>query len=94
MQIYVRLTKSLCHLNNGRKEAVQTLPDGSNIAHLIDEMEKEMPGIRSAVFDTADEIADSINLYVKGENIRYLQGSATILSDGDQVNIIPAAAAG
>lgn len=70
------------------------MPDGGSIAHLIDVLDMEMPGIRSAVFDSAGAIADSINIYVKGENIRYLQGVETILADGDQVSIIPAAAAG
>lgn len=94
MEISVRLTKALCHLNRGRKEAVCTLPDGGSVADLIDALDAEMPGIKSAVFDPAGGIADSINIYVRGENIRYLRGTATSLSDGDQVSVIPAAAAG
>jgi sulfur-carrier protein len=94
MEIVVGLTKALAYLNSGRKEAVQTMPDESSIAHLIDALDTQMPGVRSVVFDSAGAIADSINIYVNGENIRYLQGAGTILADGDKVNIIPAAAAG
>jgi molybdopterin synthase sulfur carrier subunit len=94
MEITVGLTKALAHLNSGRKEAVQTMPDESHIAELIDVLEMAMPGIRSLVFGPAGAIADSINIYVNGDNIRYLQGAETILADGDKVNIIPAAAAG
>jgi sulfur-carrier protein len=94
VEITIGLTKALAHLNNGRKEVVQAMPDGSNLARLIDVLDAGMPGMRSVVFDSAGEIADSINIYVNGENIRYLQGADTILADGDKVSIIPAAAAG
>ncbi|MFH0727512.1 MAG: MoaD/ThiS family protein [Pseudomonadota bacterium] len=94
MEITVGLTKALVHLNSGRKEVIQTMPDESRIAHLMDVLEAAMPGIKSMVFDSVGAIADSINIYVNGDNIRYLKGVDTILADGDKVNIIPAAAAG
>jgi molybdopterin synthase sulfur carrier subunit len=53
-----------------------------------------MPGIQAELLNKNKNISDSINIYVNGENIRYLEGIQTILSDKDQVSIIPAAAAG
>jgi molybdopterin synthase sulfur carrier subunit len=94
VEITIGLTKALSHLNRGRKEAIQPMPDESRIAQLIDVLDAAMPGIRSVVIDPAGGIADSINIYVNGDNIRYLQGVETVLADGDKVNIIPAAAAG
>jgi molybdopterin synthase sulfur carrier subunit len=57
-------------------------------------LESGMPGIQAELLNKNKNISDSINIYVNGENIRYLEGIQTILSDKDQVSIIPAAAAG
>jgi molybdopterin converting factor small subunit len=35
-----------------------------------------------------------VNIYLNDEDIRYLQGADTALSDGDQVSILPALAGG
>jgi molybdopterin converting factor small subunit len=35
-----------------------------------------------------------VNIYVNGEDVRFLQGLATPLKDGDEVSIVPAVAGG
>ncbi|QXE21465.1 hypothetical protein B6N60_00139 [Richelia sinica FACHB-800] len=35
-----------------------------------------------------------MNLYVNSEDIRFLDGTATPLKDGDEVSIVPAVAGG
>jgi sulfur-carrier protein len=35
-----------------------------------------------------------LNLYVNDEDIRFLEGTATVLADGDKVSIVPAVAGG
>jgi sulfur-carrier protein len=94
MEIIIGLTQALTHLNSGQKETTQTIPEGSNIAIFFDSIEQKLPGIKAIVFNSEGEISDSINIYVNGDNIRYLHGVGTILADKDKVNIIPAAAAG
>ncbi len=94
MEITLRLTKSLSHLNNGRKQAVFSLEAPCNLAGFIDILDREMSGIKAEILAEDFSIEDSINIYVNGENIRYLEGIYTLLSDKDQVSIIPAAAAG
>jgi molybdopterin synthase sulfur carrier subunit len=94
MEITIRLTKVLSAMNNGKKEACYSLVEGCDMTGLIDILDKDMSGIKKTLLDNNSDIADSINIYVNGENIRYLQGTRTILSDGDQISIIPAAAAG
>ena len=49
---------------------------------------------KAIVCQAQQDIVDSINVYVNGDNVRYLQGLRTPLKDGDMINIIPAAAAG
>jgi len=94
MEITLRLTKSLSHLNNDRKQVVYHVDPPCNLADFIDILESDMLGFKAELLNENKSISDSINIYVNGENIRYLEGIQTILSDKDQVSIIPAAAAG
>ncbi|WP_300457780.1 MoaD/ThiS family protein [Desulfobacula sp.] len=94
MEITLRLTKALARLNKGQKDAVRTLEEGCDMAGLINLLEKDMAGIKATLLNETGEISESINIYINGENIRYLQGTRSPLSNGDHVGIIPAAAAG
>ncbi len=94
MDITLRLTKALARLNNGQKEAMISLPDNCSMAKFIIHIDKAMPGSKDMVLNPNGNIADGINIYVNGNNIRSLAGTDTLLSDGDTVGIIPAAAAG
>lgn len=94
MRIFLRLTKALALLNKGQKEAVIVLEDNSTMAEFIDLLDRTLPGLKDTVLNPDTGIADGINIYVNGENIRSLAGTGTLLSDGDHVGVIPAAAAG
>jgi len=94
MEITLRLPKSLSHLNNDIKKLKYHLDFPCNLSEFITMLESGMPGIQAELLNKNKNISDSINIYVNGENIRYLEGIQTILSDKDQVSIIPAAAAG
>mgnify|MGYP001032880108 CR=1 FL=1 len=61
---------------------------------LLEEMEAAYPGITERLRDGQGEIRRTLNFYVNGENIRYLQGLGTPLKDGDEVSILPAIAGG
>ena len=94
MKITLRLTKTLAMLNKEQKEAIIVLEGNCSMAGLITLLDETMPGLKNAVLNQDASIADGINIYVNGENIRSLEGTGTILSDGDRVGVIPAAAAG
>jgi molybdopterin synthase sulfur carrier subunit len=94
MDITIRLTRSIARLNNDQKDMVCSIAEDCNMAKLIELLDKDMSGIKATLLNETGDIDDSINIYVNGENIRYLQGTGTILSDGDHIGIIPAAAAG
>ncbi|CCK78648.1 MULTISPECIES: MoaD/ThiS family protein [Desulfobacula] len=94
MEITIRLTKSLARLNHDQKDTVRSLSDGCDLAKLIELLDQDMSGIKKTLINHNGDINDSINIYVNGENVRYLQGTGTTLSDGDHIGIIPAAAAG
>ncbi|PIG95267.1 MoaD/ThiS family protein [Gloeocapsopsis sp. IPPAS B-1203] len=68
--------------------------DGSNIAELIEALEKSCPGIKSRLCDEQGQPRRFLNLYVNSEDIRFLDGTETPLKEGDEVSIVPAVAGG
>ena len=67
---------------------------GKNVAELLEDLERQFPGFRSLLFDDHDQIPAHINIYVNNREISTLEGTATLLKDGDQVAVIPALAGG
>lgn len=67
---------------------------GLTVAEIIDDLENKYPGIKDRLCDGSGKIRRFINIYVNEEDIRFLQGDATILKEGDEVSIIPAIAGG
>jgi sulfur-carrier protein len=67
---------------------------GSNIAELLDSLEKTFPGIKARLCDDKGQPRRFLNLYVNSEDIRFLDGTKTPLKDGDEVSIVPAVAGG
>ena len=93
MKISIKLAGALTRLFQQKRMMVE-IGAGQNLLSLINTFETRLPGIKSELCDDDSKITDSINIYVNGDNVRYLKELKTRLNDGDQVNIIPAAAAG
>lgn len=68
--------------------------EASSVATLIEELERECPGMKARLCDEGGSVRRFINLYVNNEDIRFLDGVDTELKDGDTVSIIPAIAGG
>ncbi|MGE5659048.1 MAG: MoaD/ThiS family protein [Actinomycetota bacterium] len=67
---------------------------GSSVAELIEELEKNCPGIKKSLCDEQGQPRRFLNFYVNSEDIRFLEGTKTSLQDGDEVSIVPAVAGG
>ncbi len=68
--------------------------EGGNIVELLEALNGSCPGIKARLCDDSGELRRFINFYVNSEDIRFLQGKETVLSDGDEVSIVPAVAGG
>jgi adenylyltransferase/sulfurtransferase len=64
------------------------------IADLLDNLDREFPGVHDLIYSQQHEIPAHINIYVNNQEIGALNGDQTKLSEGDQVAIIPAIAGG
>ncbi|MFP4100917.1 MoaD/ThiS family protein [Coleofasciculus sp.] len=65
-----------------------------NVAELLDSLEINCPGIKARLCDDQGKPRRFLNFYVNSEDIRFLDGTNTQLSDGDEVSIVPAVAGG
>jgi len=52
------------------------------------------PGLRQQLMANGEELHRFINVYVNDEDVRFLEGLETKVSDGDVVAILPAVAGG
>lgn len=76
------------------KNQTDVQADGSNIRELIDDLEKNFPGLKERICDETGKVRRFINIYVNEEDVRFLKQDDTSLKDGDEVSIIPAIAGG
>jgi molybdopterin synthase sulfur carrier subunit len=87
----VRIPTPLRRLT-GEKDEVRV--NAKNIEDLIQELEKQFPGIKERLCDETGTVRRFINLYVNNEDIRFLKGIETEINDSDVVSIVPAIAGG
>jgi molybdopterin converting factor small subunit len=68
--------------------------EAASIDGLLQALEGRYPGIQARLCDESGKLRRFLNLYVNSEDIRFLDNQATLLSDGDEVSIVPAVAGG
>ena len=91
MSIVVRIPAPLRTKAEGQR---QIELEAQDFRTLLDEMESAYPGITERLRAEDGTLRRTLNLYVNGENIRFLRGLDTTLKDGDEVSIVPAIAGG
>ena len=90
MAVEVRIPTILRTYTSGAKAVPGA---GSTLAEVIDSVESDNPGIRDRLIDAGD-LRRFINVYVNDEDVRFLGGLDTAVSDGDVVVVLPAVAGG
>ena len=69
--------------------------DGANtVSEAIQNLEQQFPGMRERLLDDTGELRRFVNIYVNGDDIRFLNNLETALKDGDELSIVPAIAGG
>jgi len=92
MAVKVLIPTPLQQLTNN--QAIVECEGASSVQEIIDALETNCPGIKARICDEQGKLRRFVNFYVNSEDIRFLDGAATSLSDGDEVSIIPAIAGG
>ena len=68
--------------------------DAATLAAAVEGLEASFPGIKERICDDSGEIRRFVNVYVNGEDVRFLDNLQTPLKAGDEVSIVPAVAGG
>ena len=91
MPITVRIPTPLQKLTGNQAEIPA---EGSTVQGVIDDLERQFPGIKGRLCDEQGKLRRFVNVYVNEEDIRFLKQEGTPLKAGDEVSIIPAIAGG
>ena len=91
MSISVRIPTPLRRVTDG---ADRVAVEGDTLGQLIDSLESQYPGIKGRLCDEDGELRNFVNVYVNGEDVRFMQGLGTATKSGDEVSIVPAVAGG
>jgi MoaD family protein len=79
----------------GGKTLEIAVPEGSSVRRLLEEITERYPPLEPMLLDEAGAIRRSVHVFVNGRAVAHLEnGPATLLSAGDAVDILPAAAGG
>ena len=92
MSVTVRIPTPLRKLTNEQDSV--TTNDGGTLAQLIDSLEEQHPGLKERICDETGELRRFVNVYVNGEDVRFLSGLETLIEAGAEVSIVPAVAGG
>jgi molybdopterin synthase sulfur carrier subunit len=68
--------------------------DGATVNELLSALDKKYPGIGERLIDAQGNVRRFVNIYVNGEDIRFLTDKETPVKNGDEVSIVPAIAGG
>ncbi len=87
----VRVPAQLRSLTGGAGE----IPvDGASVGEVLKALDAAHPGFAGRLFDDAGELRRFVNVFLADEDVRFLQGLATPVTDGQTVSIVPAVAGG
>ena len=91
MAITVRIPTPLRRVTDGQ-DKVDT--NGATLREIIDSMESQFPGIKERLCDENGDLRNFVNVFVNGEDVRFMDGIDSATGDGDEISIVPAVAGG
>ncbi len=91
MNIRVRVPTPLRKLTQGADEVDA---QGNTVKALVEDLDRNFPGIKERICDETGNVRRFVNVYVNGDDIRFLQNLETLVRDGDRISIVPAIAGG
>jgi molybdopterin synthase sulfur carrier subunit len=68
--------------------------EGKTVAEILQALEEQHPGFAARLHDENGDLRRFVNVFVADEDIRFLQGVDTAVTDGQTVSIVPAVAGG
>ena len=91
MSVTVRIPTQLRTLTAG---AGQVAVDGSTVGEVLKALDAAHPGMGERLFDDGGKLRRFVNVFVADEDVRFLDGLGTAVTEGQTVSIVPAVAGG
>jgi molybdopterin synthase sulfur carrier subunit len=91
MPILVKIPAQLRSVTDGEAEA--TVEDATTVGEVLDGLYDRYGELRDRITEDGG-LRRFVNVYVEGEDIRFLDGLETPVEEGDEVTILPAVAGG
>ncbi len=91
MSVVVKIPTQLRAASEGEAEAQL---DGATVQEVLDGLFERFGELRARIADDDGSLRRFVNVYLAGEDIRFLDGLATPVSDGAELTILPAVAGG
>jgi molybdopterin converting factor small subunit len=89
--VTVRIPTQLRPLAGGNSDVKL---DGASVGEVLKSLEAAYPGFQDRLFDESGKLRRFVNVFVADEDIRFMDGLDTAVSDGATVSIVPAVAGG
>jgi molybdopterin synthase sulfur carrier subunit len=90
MAVEVRIPTILRTYTDGEKAVTGS---GATLADLLDDLESRHSGLQARLIDEG-KLRRFVNVYLNDEDVRFLDGLATPVREGDVVTVLPAVAGG
>ncbi|MGH9090402.1 MAG: ubiquitin-like small modifier protein 1 [Acidimicrobiales bacterium] len=91
MTVSVRIPTQLRTLTGG---AGQVEAGGATVGDVLKALDSAHPGLGERLFDEAGELRRFVNVFLADEDVRFMEGLATPVADGQTLSIVPAVAGG
>jgi sulfur-carrier protein len=91
MGVTVKIPTQLRASAGGESQAVL---DGATVQEVLDGLTERFGELRERLYDDDGSLRRFVNVYLAGEDIRFLDGLATAVPDGAELTILPAVAGG
>ena len=91
MSVEVRLPTILRPLANGQ---ASVRADGATVGEVFGDLVRQFPGLEGRVITPDGALHKFVNVYLSDDDVRYLDGLDTKVSDDDEISILPAVAGG
>ena len=68
--------------------------EGATVGEALQQLTAQHPEFGQQIFDASGQLRSFVNIYRNDDDVRYLEGLQTSISDRDDLSIIPAIAGG
>jgi molybdopterin synthase sulfur carrier subunit len=91
MSVTIRIPTQLRTLTGGAGEVEV---DGATVGEALKALDAAHPGMADRLFEEGGNLRRFVNVFLTDEDVRFLEGLATPVADGQTLSIVPAVAGG